>query len=838
MNNFINNLLFDVKRLCSLEAFTSKEYGVSDLLLFSRFVSPGVIMLVDGSFTTSLKYRGKDLDAATDELINSLNQSINSALGYLGSGWTMHLDCLRYESAGYIDESKCYFNNATSSLIDIERRLAFSAEGNHYENEYVLSFTYLPPKDITSNMGKFFLNDTKDSKNAFDYNMYLDDFNDKVISVANVLLNAGFSVERMSDKQIFNYLFYCINGIKSNIDIPINHWTDLRYLLASQDIIAGFEPQIGSKYMRVISVSELPNESYPNLLNHLNSLNFEYRWSTRYIFLSNPEAKKMFNKLSNLHAQGRQSAISVIKSSTTGDVKINRSSDQFMNDAEEAIALIDTDGVQFGKYTGVIVLFDEDKELLNEKVKIVEATITSCNLIPKIESVQSLEAFLGSIPSMVRPNVRKHIIHSYNLSHLMPTTSIWSGYNSNPCKYYIEKDQDQVLFYAATTGATPFRGCLHVGDVGHTLIIGDNYAPIANFLATQQNRYANSKVFIFDSQYSNLALCYGVNGLHYDIGSDDSDIAFQPLAKLDQPSEFTFASNWLVEICEINGLALTPTQRAYINEVLELIKVSAIPTQRTMNYFQAQIRSKDPYLAEIFKSYTAGDNLQNKLFDSDNDQLHLSNFTVFELNKLIDKGPKLLIPAIKYLFHSIEQVLDGNPVSIYINDGFNILKHEVFTSFLDDWLRKIATKNVQFIISLTSPSDILGSNIANTLMQACPTKIFTPNYNAQTQQYNDYASIGLNSKQIKIITQATVNREYYFSNTNGNRLIDLNLGEVANIFLNPPSIEDIKILKNLKKEYKDKFGYHWIKEKLGDNPLNNKISETWLTLNKHLSTKV
>ena len=43
------------------------------------------------------------------------------------------------------------------------------------------------------------------------------------------------------------------------------------------------------------------------------------------------------------------------------------------------------------------------------------------------ESVNSVEAWLGSLPGHVYANVRQPLVHTLNLAHLMPLSSVWAG---------------------------------------------------------------------------------------------------------------------------------------------------------------------------------------------------------------------------------------------------------------------------------------------------------------------------------------------------------------------------------------------------------------------------
>lgn len=822
----MHNLRFEASRLIATGEFTNGDYGLSDLLLFSRFVDDGVILNVDGSFTTLCRLKPNDMDAETSESREYARLVIHRAVQHLDTGWCLHLDCVRTESTGYIVEDDCHFKDATSSSIDFERRMQYKRAGKHYENEYILTFTYLPPGDNRSKLGAFF---QTGAKQEFDYTIYLDKFKETVYGVLNILASSQFQIFKLSDEEIFQHLFYCINGIKTSMGLPRRHWTDLRYMLAQQDMVTGNYPKIGNKYIGIVSMGEsFPLESYPMLLRGLNSLSFEYRWSTRYIFLSVADATKMINKIADFHYQKRESATKVLsKKYGTGESgKINRSAVRYANEAEEALSSMEMSDWRYGKYTASIIIYDEDAELLAEKLKIVKGVIDNCNLLGKVEKVNAIEAYLGAIPSMVRPNVRKWIMNSYNLADLIPTSSIWSGYKNNPCKYYAKNNP--VLFYASTAGDTPFRGCLHVGDEGHTLVIGSNGSVALNFLAVQQLRYKNAKVFVFDNNHATLALTHGINNsIHYDLGYGEDVRSFMPLANLDTQEDFTFAVRWLCELCTVNGFQIKPQHVSAISSTLEMIRDSALPAQRTMSYFAYHMRPKGENMEDFasqFKPYIATSaGLQSQIFDADNDLLTLKDFSVFEMSQLNRAGDATLIPAVLYLFHMIERSLDGSPVAIYLHDGFSIFKHPVFSSYLDEWLRKIAAKNVQLIIGVDQAGDILKADITDILMQSCKSKLFTANLNANGTQLASYEKLGLNTTQIDLIAQA-MPYEYYFTNQLGSRLINFNLGELSQVFLEPPSIEEQEQIKTLKALHQDKFGYAWIKHK----GLNPKVAEYWL----------
>src|SRR3546814_8261936 len=96
------------------------------------------------------------------------------------------------------------------------------------------------------------------------------------------------------------------------------------------------------------------------------------------------------------------------------------------------------------------------------------------------------EAWFGSLPGHVYANVRQPPVSTLNLAHLIPLPAVWPG---------AERDEhfgDAPLLYGKTEGSTPFRLSLHIGVVGHMLVVGPNGAGksvLLSLMALQIGRY-------------------------------------------------------------------------------------------------------------------------------------------------------------------------------------------------------------------------------------------------------------------------------------------------------------------------------------------------------------
>ena len=170
-----------------------------------------------------------------------------------------------------------------------------------------------------------------------------------------------------------------------------------------------------------------------------------------------------------------------------------------------------------------------------------------------------------------------------------------------------------------------------------------------------------------------------------------------------------------------------------------------------------------------------------RLLDAEAERLGEASVQAFETEGLIGTGAAPAVLA--YLFHRIEDRLDGRPTLLIVDEGWLALDDEGFAGQLREWLKTLRKKNASVIFATQSLSDIDGSAIAPAIIESCPTRLFLPNERAIEPQITAiYRRFGLNDRQIEILARATPKRDYYCQSRRGNRLFELGLGEVALAF--------------------------------------------------------
>ena len=127
-----------------LAEYRRRPAVLADWLPWAGLVAPGVVLNKDGSFQRTLRYRGPDLDSATEAELVSISARINNVLKRFGAGWALFFEAERVPANQY---PGARFGDAASWLVDQERYGAFSADGAHHESRYFLTFLYLPPPE-------------------------------------------------------------------------------------------------------------------------------------------------------------------------------------------------------------------------------------------------------------------------------------------------------------------------------------------------------------------------------------------------------------------------------------------------------------------------------------------------------------------------------------------------------------------------------------------------------------------------------------------------------------------------------------------------------------------
>ncbi|WP_192254226.1 conjugal transfer protein TrbE [Mesorhizobium silamurunense] len=791
--------------MMNLAEFRRTASRLADYLPWAALVTKGVVLNKDGSFQRTAKFRGPDLDSAVAAELVAVSSRINNAFRRLGSGWSIFVEAQRHEAATYPDSQ---FPDPASGLVDAERKADFEEEGIHFVSTYFLTFVYLPPAEDIARAERWLYEGREHSD--VDAHETLRAFVDRTERVLSLLDGFMPECQWLDDSQTLTYLHSTVSTKRHRVRVPETP-IYLDALLADQPLTGGLEPRLGDQHLRVLTIVGFPAVTTPGLLDDLNRLAFPYRWATRAILLDKVDAAKLLTKIRRQWFAKRKSIAAILKEVMTNEASVLVDTDAANKaaDADMALQELGADVSGMAYVTATIAVWDADPRLADEKLRLVEKVVQGRDFTAIVETVNAVDAWLGSLPGHAYANVRQPPISTLNLAHMIPLSAVWAG---------PERDEhlgSPPLLYGKTEGSTPFRLSLHVDDVGHTLVVGPTGAGksvLLALMALQFRRYARSQVFAFDFGGSIRAAALAMGGDWHDLGGgltegSEASVSLQPLARIQDTYERAWAADWVLAILAREGIPVTPDVKEHIWTALTSL-ASAPVEERTITGLCVLLQAND--LKQALQSYCIG-GPYGRLLDSEAEHLGKASVQAFEIEGLVGTGAA---PAVlSYLFHRIGDRLDGRPSLLIIDEGWLALDDEGFATQLREWLKTLRKKNASVVFATQSLSDIDNSGIAPAIIESCPTRLLLPNERAIEPQITAiYRRFGLNDRQIEILARATPKRDYYCQSRRGNRLFELGLSEIGLALCAASSKTDQALIASMVAEHgRDGFLAAWLR---------------------------
>ncbi|WP_116091847.1 conjugal transfer protein TrbE [Sphingomonas crusticola] len=757
--------------MLKLAEYRQRADRLADHLPWAAMVAPGVILNKDGSFQRSFAYRGPDLESASDVELIAVCARVNNALKRFGSGWAFFFEASRVEAQAYPASD---FPEPASWLVDEERRAAFEAAGAHFESRYIATLLWLPPADAEDAAGRSLVQ-RPDGAKARDWRAELARFVAESLRLFDLLDHVLAEIRLMSADETLTYLHGAISTRRHAVRLPETPFY-LDVLLADTPLTGGLAPRLGDMHLATLTITGFPNLSRPGLLDALNHLGFEYRWMTRFLALDKKAASRALTRIRRQWFNKRKSVTALLREVMYNQPAqlLDSDADNKVVDADLALQELGGDHVAFGYLTTTITLADRSGEALAAKLREVERIVNGLGFVAMRESVNAVEAWLSSLPGHVYANVRQPPVHTLNLAHLMPLSAAWAGPASD------RHLAAPPLLYAQTDGVTPFRLAVHVGDVGHMLVVGPTGAGksvLLALMALQFRRYAGGQVILFDKGRSARGAVLAGGGLHHMLGvaADDQGLAFQPLRDIGGDAERAWAAEWIGALIEQQGVPLTPDHKDALWTALTSL-ASAPMHERTLTGLSMVLQSNA--LRAALQPFTL-EGPYGALLDAADESLRGADLQCFEMEALM-ATPGLVAPVLSFLFHRLEARFDGRPTLLMLDEAWLFLDHPLFAGRIREWLKTLRKRNVAVVFATQSLADIAASSIAPAIIESCPQRIFLPNDRAsEPQSQAAYQRFGLNERQLTLIARATPKRHYYLQSARGNRLFELGLGPVG-----------------------------------------------------------
>lgn len=782
---------------------------LAELLSYAYLFNDQTVIHKDCAFSAHFRYVAQDVDSSTGSILDANAYAVFQALGLLDDGWMVETNLISVEDKKYA--SNQVFPDVVSALIDDARRFNFEQDNTFFKSTCYLSLNFAPTDQLGKKLSKVMVDREEKTQSIDDEYNYFELTVDRFLTQFQKI--TATHLARLKADDLITFLHYCLTGQSQALRSPkVGYFLDS--YLASTHFMAGVIPQIGKKWIKVLYIDDLPEATYPAILDELNYLGFEYRWSSRFIPLSKLTAEKQLKAIKNRWSNKAIGLIGSLKMTMGIMPQVDEAAEDNKSRTLDAIKENSSGEVRYGFMTSVIVIMNEDREALENAASIITKTIETLNFKVRNETFNATEGYLGSLPGHGCYNLRKPLVDSLYVAHALPTSSVWQGSLYAPCPFY--PLQSPALLYLRTKGSRTFRFNLHVGDVGHFMVLGPTgtgKSTLLGLMGCQFRKYPRSRVIVFDKDYSNRSWLKSLSGDYFDVyggaplaplamlaSSEEGTIAFE--------AELTFLVQWLCELCELQKVPITPDKKDKIDHSVRALAKSGIEHLRL-----DLLHIQDQDIRRAIDSFNSGaiQQMMNGLED------HLGNNAVIglEMGELLKLPESIYIPIVRIIFHRLTHLFhDRRPTLLILEEAWSFLRHPIFEKMLEDWLLTLRKFNVAVGFISQNIEHVTSSRISGTIKESCPTKIYLPNHNIYDESVaKKYLDFGLNEQQIAIIGMAIPKQDYYVTSPLGNRLVQLDCDPLTLAFIAVSKEKDLEAFSSIYKKDDNTWVLSWLRYK-------------------------
>jgi type IV secretion system protein VirB4 len=770
----------------------------------------GIVLLKGGALMRCYSYICPDLGSSSVETVAAVSYYFNELVKSMDGRWCAQFETQRVLTSEY-PETK--WSNIAGYLIDASRRETFTRVESHFVNRYYLTLTRKLPNEMYAKMNKLLYKRDADGGGGF-YNREvihreIEDFRFQSEALVS-RLGGRVRISVMDDNETASYLHSSVSTNSGAIGAMIRP-VFIDSFITGSDLRIADTLKLGDQYIPVIAIRNFPLQTYPAMLSQLNASEIEYRWSIRWIARDKSESSKDIERYQKRFYGSRKSWGTAVFEVATNieSAREDPSAAAFEQDTNQAKVELATDQYSFGYFTAAMMVYDKNYDTALDKARYITTLINGAGFEAKMETFNAFHAFLSMQPGNYYANVRRPILSSGNLAHIIPLSSVWPGTRHN--SWTKERfDCNAPLLTASTSSRVPFFLNLNVGDVGHAFIFGPAGAgksTLLSLLVSQFLKYKGANVVIFDKDKSARSITMASGGVYEEPGSPN--VAFQPLRELEKETDILWACEFIQVLLSMQGIKSNAAMSGAVMDALRLMGEEKKPNQRTLSTFQQYVNYTDPVTGEQtvrdgIQPYTINGQYGN-IFDADDTSLTLSKWVMIEMGTLMKMGAAAVTPALMFLFHFVERVYTnengdptGDPTILVLDEAWVYLNNEYFSRTIEEWLTTLRKKNVFCVFATQEVAKAARSSLSSTIAGLCLTRIYLADPNAMTALVADYyRQFGLEENEIAALSHAVMKRDYFYKSPMGARMFQLNLEKLQLALLSP----DHALLDELEAQY-------------------------------------
>jgi len=719
-----------------------RENSVADFIPYQAQVTRNTIKTQGGDYLQVIKMDGVAHESADPDDIDNWKEQINILLRNIASPQvTLWTNVVRREKTLYPGGT---FSGEFDQALDDKYR-AFVTQNKMMVNELYLSIVYRPGATKASGLlARFEKNQEARSQQQAEALEKLDE----VVSIAVSSLNRysprvlGTYVRHdILHSEVLEFLDFLVNGDWTPRALPRK---DLSECMARSRPFFGadaFEIRgvTSSKMGAMLGISEYPEGTEAGLLNALLSAPFPLIITQSFNFLS---------KAVGIELLSRQKS----RLETTGDLAVSQ-----VEAMDEGLDDLASGRIVYGEHHLSLAVYGDDPRSLRANLSAARTELADCSMVVAREDWGLAAAYWSQLPGNARYRPRPAPISSRNFAgfssfHNYPTghrsgnqwgPAVTMFKTSSGAPYYFNfhealddskaKKKAELEREQGADALKEMEAQEEQKALGNTLIIGPSGSGktvVQGFLMSQSKKFKPTQV-IFDKDRGLEIYVRASKGVYLPL-QNGVPTGFNPF-QLDPTEEnLLFLSGLVKKVC---GGSFNNQEE---HEIVEAVQgVMGLPKHlrrlgRVMDFLDP-VPTDGPH-ARLAK-WVQGGSL-SWVLDNPEDSLDFDKASMFgfDVTEFLD-NPEVRTPVVMYLFHRIEQLIDGRRFQMFLDEFWKLLLDEYFEDLAQNKQKVIRKQNGIMVYGTQSPKDVLRSPIAHTLIEQCATYVFMPNPKADRADY-------------------------------------------------------------------------------------------------------
>lgn len=727
-----------ISALPSAATIRLRELDPETFIPYVRHVDERTIALESRALMMVIALEGVSFETADVHDLNSLHRDLNTLYRNIADErlalWT-HL--IRRRDNSYPEGT---FNAPFSSSLNRKYRDRI-VRADLFRNDLYLSVVWSPLRDPAERAAKLLSRLVRASRSCVELDEEaLKQLRDKVIDITAGLKRFKPRVLSLYDHEGLAFsrpsevLHQLVGGRSEPVPLTEGRIASAIY---SDRVIIGRETieirhEAESRFAGMLSFKEYPATTRPGMLDDVLKSPFELIMSQSFSFISKVDARTIMGRKQNQMLSSGDKAVSQI------------------DELDHAMDGLESNRFVLGEHHLSLAVFAPSVKELADHLATARASLTNGGAVVAREDLGLEAAWWAQLPGNFRFRARSGAITSRNFAALSP-------FHSYPIGRRDGNEWGPAVALLKTASGSPYYFNFHYGDLGNTFICGPSGAGktvLLNFMLSQLEKHDPYVVF-FDKDRGGDLYVRAAGGAYFPL-KNGTPTGCAPLKALElTPENKVFLAHWVGKLVGSSTRELSVTELRDIAAAID--GLADLPMdRRTIGALRTFLDNTNPEgIAARLRRWERGGPL-GWVFDNAIEDIGVGDFGFsgkmvgYDMTDFLDND-EIRTPLMAYLFHRVEQLIDGRRIIIVIDEFWKALQDEGFRELAQNKLKTIRKQNGLMLFATQSPRDAINSSIAHTIIEQCPTQIFLPNARGD---HADYVSgFKLTEREYEIIAR-------------------------------------------------------------------------------------